>query len=123
MARHVFERGNKFGKGRPRKVSSNVKEILDEFDCNPFQILALIAKGTIYDYEEVPLEKRKNLSMRVRMEAASELCQYLAPKFRSIAIESGENSGVQLTLSIGDKKIESGNNIQSDENSDTIPSE
>lgn len=50
-------------------------QIMTDMGCEPFEILGMIAM------DQVP---NKPASLRLQMEAAAELAQYIAPKLKSI---------------------------------------
>src|SRR5690349_13683498 len=86
-------------KGSKNKLSYNVGEICEKHDCNPFEILAQIAAGTI----ELPDEQRKYFGVRIRMEAASELAQYLAPKLKALELSTDKDEGLTFVMNFGEQ--------------------
>ena len=64
----------KTGKARER-----VQALLAEIKCDPFLILAQISQG-----DSLGLGIIEEISVADRKDAAKELCNYLAPKLRSI---------------------------------------
>lgn len=68
---------NKFTRLKTREVA----EVLNERECNPFEILADIAMDA-------------TLSIHARVSAASELCQYLEPKLKSVELSGNKDGGL-----------------------------
>lgn len=85
--------GNPKGKplGTKHKFSKlkalSVAETLDAAECNPFQILAELAMN--------------GRSEKVRCEAASELCQYIEPKLKSIEHKGDKENPLKVYLNFG----------------------
>jgi len=96
--------GNPAGRklGSKNKLNRNVDEICSKFDCNPFEILALIATGKIVDCEYISDDQKKYFTIRLMMEAASELAQYLAPKLKSIEHKGDKENPVNFNIILGD---------------------
>lgn len=96
MAKKLFEpgqSGNPTGrpKGSLNKFSKlklySITETLNEMECNPFQILAELAMTAKSDY--------------VKVQAASELCQYIEPKLKSIEHKGDQQSPVKFNIVLG----------------------
>jgi hypothetical protein len=86
--------------GRPKdthRIRFDVAEICKKNGCNPFEILAQIAAATI----DIPPEQKKYLTARIRMEAAAELAQYLAPKLKAVELSADADNPVQVTINLG----------------------
>jgi hypothetical protein len=81
--------GNPSGrpKGIKNKAKFEVAEILKRVDCNPFELLAELAKTA--------------RSEKVRCEAASELAQYIAPKLKSIEHTGDVDAPVLFNINLG----------------------
>lgn len=71
---------NKFTKLKSREVW----QLLNERDCNPFEILADLAMD-------------ETVADRTRMEACGILCEYCEPKLKSVEMKTGD-SGIQLFI-------------------------
>lgn len=113
----LFEKGksgNPTGrpKGSKNKIRFDVGEILARNECDPFEILARIAIG---DTEALHLteEQKKYFSIRLRMEAAAELAQYVAPKLKAVEISGDKDSPVNVVFNLDNA---ANNNVQRNEN-------
>lgn len=80
--------GNPNGRppGSKNKFRFDVAAILKELDCNPFQILADLA--------------RTSRSDTVRCEAAAELAAYVAPKLKSIEVTTDPDNPVLVNINL-----------------------
>lgn len=87
--------------GRPKEAKNKkrktfeVAEICERFNCDPFHILCQIAMGKLED------DEARRITPRVRMEAASELAQYLAPKLKSIELSNQDESPMKINIMLG----------------------
>lgn len=75
-------------RGRPPGTKNfiNVRDRCDALGCDPYSIMAMIAIG-----DHVLLRCRpEEISVGLRLKAASELATYLAPKLKSIEIDKGD---------------------------------
>lgn len=108
---HLFEKGKSGNPGgRPpgskNKIRHDVGEICRELGCSPFRVLALIANGDA-ETLELSADQKRFLTVRLRMEAAAELAQYLSPKLKSIELKNDEES--PFTMTINTRKCNCGN--------------
>lgn len=80
-------------KGQPNKDRFNLAERAKELGVDPFEILLRFAAGDWkslgYAFAEDPQSGKHTIDPSVRSKAASEACQYLYPKKKSIE-HSGE---------------------------------
>ena len=93
MSKNTFEVGNKFSKGRkPGAISprKKVQEILASMNYEPFEELVKIA--------------RTAKSEKVRCDAAIELCNYVAPKLKSVELTGDNTSPFIITLNMSPQK-------------------
>lgn len=99
------ESGNPTGrpKGSKNKLNYNVGAICQQFKCNPFEVLCLIANGQL----EKPAGENRGMTLRLRMEAAAELAQYLAPKLKAIEHSTAMDEALQLIINTNAVKNES----------------
>jgi hypothetical protein len=82
----------------PANLMNRVAEICSANNCDPFEILCRIAMG---DNDYLGLrDSTKPISMKVRMEAASTLCPYLAPTFKNAEIKE-EGRTVNINFNMG----------------------
>lgn len=103
MAKQLFvkgQSGNPAGRtpGSKNKFRFDVSEILNRWGCDPFKILIDLAT--------------KAKSEKVRCEAATELCGYVAPKLKSIELTGDSENPVIVKLNLGND----GNQLSSDKN-------
>lgn len=91
--------GKKKGTKNKPKINLDVAEILKRKDCNPFEVLADVANA---DYQALKLteEQKQYFSVRLRMEAAAELAQYVAPKLKSIEHKGDQDSPVSVVFNL-----------------------
>lgn len=86
-------------KGRPpgskNKLVYHVGEICEREGCNPFEVLAQIAAGKLQSGDDFIEMKR---AIRLRMEAAAELAQYLSPKLKAVELSNKDGEGLQLFI-------------------------
>lgn len=95
-------------KGSKNKFKLDASEVFKKQNYNPL-------------IELINLAKRKNISDRIKLEADSELCQYLYPKLKSMEITADEVlERFQLVFNVGDNAQ---NNIQCEQDSKLISSE
>ena len=73
--------------GTPNKRTQDITALLDRLGCNPIEGMAHIAMDTFN-----PLE------IRARMYA--ELAQYVAPKRKSVEIDTGEKERIVFNIGI-----------------------
>src|SRR5258708_6908043 len=85
-----------------RKLIDRVAQTCIDNNCDPFEILCRIALG---DAEYLGWGDSANpISMTVRMEAASRLCPYLAPTFKSSEVkEEGRHINVNFHMGVPPK--------------------
>lgn len=85
--------GNPNGRpiGSGNKVRFVVGEILKKHNCDPFEILAKIAND----------DMDNPVSMRLRMEAASELANYVAPKLKAVELSTDAKNPPQIFMNFG----------------------
>lgn len=97
--------------GRPVGAKNKLFQVADicgAINCNPFEILAQMAAGTL----DVPEEQKKQITVRIRLEAAAELAQYLAPKLKAVEIKAQEESN--FSMNINTKKCDCKSNAAPD---------
>ena len=70
--------GRRSGLPDKRLQYKQIKEILNAKGCNPFEVMAEMAMGN--EYED-----------SIRLQAAKELAQYIAPKLKGVTIDLGED--------------------------------
>lgn len=89
--------GNPNGRppGSKSKFRYDVAEILKGLDCNPFAILADLARNA--------------RSEKVRCEAAGELASYVAPKLKAIELSSDAENPVLVNINLKHANQLSGN--------------
>lgn len=71
--------------GRPTgtgKVRIDVQKKMNELNCCPFTILALIANG-----DQTRLKEKEPIPLNQRRSAATDLAKYLAPQLKSIDLD------------------------------------
>lgn len=83
-----------------KKLTLEVNQIVETVGCNPFQILAEIAMGTL---EMGSVVGQQRITPRLRMEAAAELAQYLAPKLKAIELSGDNESPVVFNINLAQK--------------------
>jgi hypothetical protein len=84
-------------KGSKTRERFDVAAILKAHNCNPVEILMLIAKGDM-ETLELTHDQKKYFSVRLRMEAAAELLQYVAPKLKSVELTSDSEAPVLFNI-------------------------
>lgn len=95
-------------KGSKNKFKLDAAEVFKKHNYNPL-------------IELINLAKRKDISDRIKLEADSELCQYLYPKLKSVEITADEVlERFQLVFNVGENAQ---NNIQCEQDSKQLPSE
>jgi len=82
-------------KGAKNKIRFDVAEILKEQGCNPFVVLAQLALGNA-DYN-----RGNAVTGYLRKDAAAELCQYVAPKLKSVEHSAGSGDAISVVLNMG----------------------
>jgi len=111
--------GNPAGrpKGSKNRIIYDIAEILQRKKCNPFEILSDIAMGTVEGYPKL-------VGIQARREAASDLCQYLLPKLKSVEITSDEFvEGFQMVFNVNKEKVaDAVDNVQRNEDSKPVSS-
>jgi len=95
-------------KGAKNKFKIDASEIFKKQNYNPL-------------IELINLARKKGVTDRIKLEANSELCQYLYPKLKSVEITADEAlERFQLVFNVGDNAQ---NNIQCEQDSEQLPSE
>jgi hypothetical protein len=95
--------GKRPGAGRPRGSKNQdtvyVQEQLEALDCRPLELLAWIASG-----DSGRLGSNEQISMQLRLKAASTLAEYLYPRRRAVeaTFEQG-NSLLEVLKGIADE--------------------
>lgn len=102
------ESGNPAGRPKGSMNRIDVRERCEALGCDPFRVLAQIANG---DHEGL-MVSASAISLQSRLKAATELASYIAPKLKSIEVQTdGDNetrnvyvvtlpsSGRELTVS------------------------
>jgi hypothetical protein len=89
------------GTGRPKgstnKRTEDIEAMLERLDCNPLEVLAMIA---INDKEG--LGEDKDISIALRQKAASDLMPYIAPMLRATQVEfSDSREDQRLIVQLG----------------------
>jgi hypothetical protein len=87
----------------------------DRLGVNPFEILARIASGELLKIDGVSPEK---IDAKLRMDAAAELCQYLAPKLKSIEHKGDIGEGFQLFINTVPFKPQENNHENEEESNE-----
>lgn len=89
------ESGNPAGKPKGTVNRIDVRERCEALGCDPFRVLAQIANG---DHEGLMVPAAA-ISLQSRLKAATELASYMAPKLKSIEVqteETGETRNVYV---------------------------
>jgi hypothetical protein len=86
--------GRKKGEKNKLTYKREVWEACVEANVDPFLVLAQIAAGKLETPEGTP----EKINAYLRKEAAAELCQYLAPKLKSIEHKGGTGESFQLII-------------------------
>lgn len=76
--------------------SKSVQDVLEEADCDPVLILAGIANGNLELLQNVTNAQKKTHGLRIRMEAAIELTQYLHAKIKPVEKEGSEAKAMKI---------------------------
>jgi hypothetical protein len=70
-------------KGTVNKRTAEVRDVLDRLQCDPIQVLAWLAMG-----DRKALGSKRAVPLDLRLWAAKELAQYVAPKLAAVRIEA-----------------------------------
>lgn len=89
--------------GAKNKIRYDLHEILNANKCNPIEILAQIATAN-FEALKLTEEQIKYFSVRIRMEAAAELMQYIMPKLKALELSTGPESPVEFTINLTQQK-------------------
>lgn len=113
-----FEKGHKSATGRPKgsknKHTFNVEELAHKYDCEPFEILLMVAMG---DWERLGFEgktkttftqagievEEDNVPLKERVQAAKEAAKYLYSTKQSVALSTGD-TGIKIIVEDYSKK-------------------
>lgn len=91
-------------KGSKTKVRFDVAEILKKNNCDPVLILCQVANGDVEGLKLTP-EQAKYFSVRLRMEAAAELVDYVAPKLKSVEHKADLDNPLPFVINIGKPNV------------------
>lgn len=99
-------------KGSPNKKSHEARELAEELGINPLEVLLYFTSGdwaslgyedrtkTMHATDGTPYEVDV-ITPEMRLRAASEVCQYLYPKRKSVEIENdSEQSDQPITVKV-----------------------
>lgn len=108
--------------GTPNKDTKTLMERCEALKVDPFEILAMTAKGdwkglgfkptlehiTGPGGQPLTREKEPVIELDLRVQAAKEMCQYLYPKRKAIELTADEDSGFKIVIEDyrGEKKKE-----------------
>lgn len=82
-------------KGTPNKKTQDLKAISERLKCDPFEVLLLFAKG---DHKALGYKRKQDISPSLRATCASDACQYLHPKRKSVDVNVQERGPVTINF-------------------------
>ena len=100
MSKHLFQKGQSGNPhGRPKRQKIDVYALFEEQDFNPF-------------LELIELVRNPDTGKQAKCDALVELCNYVAPKFKSVEITTDPENPVTVNLNFS----KDGNQLSSDSN-------